>query len=82
MSQKNTTAIERGSMLAKQQIQHSKDPTTVSAARDREQKQIEGCCEICGSLSKLSFHHCDGNPINNANENLQTLCLSCHNFWY
>ncbi len=62
--------------------QHSTEPPTVAAARKRAHKTITGCCETCGSSSKLTQHHCDENPLNNAEANLQTLCLYCHNFWH
>ena len=38
-------------------------------------------CEICnhnGSISELQIHHKDGNPLNNKEENKQTLCEKCH----
>lgn len=62
--------------------QHSIEAPTVAAARKRAQKQIDGCCEICGASSRLSVHHCDENPKNNRADNLQTLCLTCHGFWH
>ena len=36
-------------------------------------------CENCGSTQNLDVHHIDGNPLNNAPENLAVLCRSCHN---
>jgi predicted Zn-ribbon and HTH transcriptional regulator len=36
-------------------------------------------CQDCGSLSyPLAVHHIDGNPYNNAIENLAVLCPQCH----
>lgn len=35
-------------------------------------------CENCGSMSQLGVHHKDKNRLNNSEENLQTLCASCH----
>lgn len=40
-------------------------------------------CKKCGkggrySKIKLEVDHIDGNPFNNADENLQTLCVECH----
>lgn len=62
--------------------QHATEPPTSAAARKRAKKHTAGRCEACGSTSKLSVHHFDEEPKNNALANLQTLCLSCHNFWH
>lgn len=35
-------------------------------------------CEKCGSRTNLDVHHKDFNSSNNAYENLQVLCRSCH----
>lgn len=37
-------------------------------------------CEACGSTDQLHAHHVDGQPMNNEAENIQTLCVFCHNF--
>ena len=37
-------------------------------------------CEACGSTEKLHAHHVDGDPKNNEANNIQTLCVFCHNF--
>jgi hypothetical protein len=37
-------------------------------------------CEACGSMELLHAHHVDGKPQNNEQENIQTLCVFCHNF--
>lgn len=63
-------------------LQHSTEPPSVAAARKRAQKMIEGCCEICGDISKTCVHHIDNDPKNNNLENLQILCLHCHSFWH
>jgi hypothetical protein len=34
--------------------------------------------EACGATKKLHAHHIDSNPKNNCQENIQTLCASCH----
>src|SRR5262247_1289057 len=34
-------------------------------------------CERCGN-PKSERHHCDGNPMNNAVENIERLCGRCH----
>ena len=46
----------------------------------RARKHRQGQCEGCGSTEKLHAHHVDGKPQNNAPENIQTLCVYCHNF--
>lgn len=35
-------------------------------------------CETCGSRQNLAIHHKDFDHYNNASENLQVLCVSCH----
>jgi len=35
-------------------------------------------CQECGSTNLVGIHHKDRNPLNNSNENLVTLCASCH----
>lgn len=37
-------------------------------------------CEACGSTANLHAHHVDGQPKNNDQDNIQTLCVWCHNF--
>lgn len=37
-------------------------------------------CEACGSTEHLHAHHADGRPENNDPQNIQTLCVYCHNF--
>ena len=63
-------------------MQHATEPPTAAASRKRAQKIILGSCEACGLTVNLSIHHVDGNPMNNADANIQTLCLHCHNFWH
>ena len=42
-------------------------------------KAVKKACERCGKTRcKLHVHHKDENPMNNAPENLQSLCASCH----
>ena len=46
-------------------------------------RKVEGegkpmVCEKCGSTKFLCIHHIDENRHNNALENLQCLCKSCH----
>ena len=35
-------------------------------------------CFTCGKLEDLQIHHIDGNPRNNAEENLEVNCYTCH----
>lgn len=44
--------------------------------------QCEKCknTEWLGQPIPLENHHIDGNPLNNAQNNLQLLCPNCHNF--
>lgn len=46
----------------------------------RARKHRLQSCEACGSMDKLHAHHVDGRPENNEAPNIQTLCVSCHNF--
>jgi len=48
----------------------------------RAQKHRKPSCEMCGSTKRLDVHHRDGNIKNNALENLQTLCHTCHMKWH
>jgi 5-methylcytosine-specific restriction endonuclease McrA len=35
-------------------------------------------CATCNKIEDLQIHHIDGNPANNALENLELLCYRCH----
>lgn len=41
-------------------------------------KHLKEYCAICGTTQNLQVHHLDRNIKNNTEENLQTLCQSCH----
>jgi 5-methylcytosine-specific restriction endonuclease McrA len=41
-------------------------------------KSKKDSCEICGSKENLIVHHKDEDRFNNKNNNLKTLCRSCH----
>lgn len=41
-------------------------------------KHLKEYCAICGTTQNLQVHHLDRNIKNNTEENLQTLCRSCH----
>jgi hypothetical protein len=49
-----------------------------TALRTRVIAAAGGRCQSCGSPRHLEVHHVDGNPTNNAPENLQALCRACH----
>ncbi len=50
-----------------------------SGGRRRAQKMIAALqCEMCGGTRIPQRHHKDGNPLNNATENLIVLCQDCH----
>jgi 5-methylcytosine-specific restriction endonuclease McrA len=36
------------------------------------------CCQLCGSQKKLCIHHIDYKKSNSDEDNLITLCQSCH----
>ncbi len=39
---------------------------------------LGGKCEVCGSKTRLEFHHIDGDRKNHNLKNIQLLCRSCH----
>ena len=50
----------------------------------RARKHLKPSCEACGWPHKRSLvaHHVDQDITNNAPENIQTLCKTCHDFWH
>ncbi len=48
-------------------------------ARDLALKEM---CECCGGKHKLAIHHVNENWQDNSIENLQTLCVYCHQQWH
>ena len=55
------------------------DKVTIQYSRRQSAKTVREKCEICEASNKtLQVHHKNGNPLDNATENLQTLCVSCH----
>jgi hypothetical protein len=48
----------------------------------RARKFLKKNCEACGYDKSLHAHHVDQNPENNVEQNIQTLCKHCHNFWH
>ena len=59
-----------------------KASVTLAALRVRAKKFRKARCEECGGREKLSIHHLDQNPQNNAPGNLKTLCNRCHQLWH
>ena len=53
-----------------------------SAMNVQARKHLKTMCECCGSPLRLVIHHIDEDWTNNAPENLQTLCDSCHKSWH
>jgi hypothetical protein len=55
-------------------------PETDEARRVLEQagRRLDGCQDCASMSSSLAVHHIDGNPYNNAVENLAVLCPQCH----
>lgn len=48
----------------------------------RARKHLKTSCEACGETRSLHAHHIDQNKKNNSPENIQTLCMWCHDFWH
>ncbi len=46
--------------------------------RQRARNFRKDSCEKCGVTEMLHVHHIDHSPKNNAPQNLQTLCATCH----
>lgn len=52
---------------------------SVKAGHRQSGKKVKSECEFCArTKTRLYVHHMDENPMNNADENLKTLCGSCH----
>lgn len=54
-----------------------KRPNLPKAAREGVLRAFNHRCAICGE-DRPQLHHIDGNPANNASENLIPLCPNCH----
>lgn len=39
-------------------------------------------CECCGGTERLAIHHVNEDWMDNRSENLQTLCVYCHQQWH
>lgn len=54
------------------------DPNRQAYAIRARKQSLKKCCELCGTIDRLTIHHKDRNWRNNTPSNLQTLCNSCH----
>lgn len=61
---------------------NSKKVVGESGYRWRARKFVKTECEACGFEEDLQAHHVDQDYTNNTDENIQTLCKSCHDFWH
>ena len=43
---------------------------------------LQETCACCGGKEKLAIHHINEDWQNNHSENLQTLCVYCHQQWH
>jgi deoxycytidylate deaminase len=51
-----------------------------SSARSRARRYaLTDHCTVCSDTNELQVHHLDGNEHNDADDNLVTLCVACHN---
>jgi hypothetical protein len=69
-----------GQSKRKGRTMRSGKPQAVGHSRIRKAilRREEGRCEVCGTDACVEVHHWDGNPRNNAPENLSLLCFNCH----
>jgi hypothetical protein len=78
---------DRGRFLARKfcdkdcQCAAQVDPETANRQTmySRARKHRSDTCERCGATDRLHIHHKDEDITNNASENLETLCVLCHN---
>ena len=53
-----------------------------NAFQARARKLLKPACECCGTTARLHAHHVNENWTDNRPENVQTLCVFCHQFWH
>lgn len=61
-----------------QRCANTREIITRSGHQYRAKPYRKAACEKCGATAKLHVHHKDRNWRNDNQENLQTLCASCH----
>lgn len=52
------------------------------AHQAQARKLMKLTCECCGTSQRLQAHHVNQDWTNNQPENVQTLCVFCHQFWH
>lgn len=60
--------------------EHRDRPDGWNKNHSEARKHKKEFCEACGMGINLHAHHIDGNPKNNTDVNIQTLCTWCHHF--
>lgn len=68
--------LPRGKTTTRLRVNRPAPAVYWNILRNSGRKMTE--CELCGSDYKLNIHHKNGNPNNNALDNLQILCQHCH----
>lgn len=61
---------------------NSRTPTDKSRFGHQARKFRKDACEACGQTKSLQAHHVDRDISNNTAENIQTLCMHCHQFFH
>lgn len=61
---------------------HRKAMPSKSGLLKRPEVKRACACERCGSTAMINAHHVDGDRLNNAPDNLMSLCPSCHTKWH
>lgn len=59
-----------------------KNPKCKSTYSMRARKFLKDTCESCDWNLSLQVHHVDQDYTNNVEQNIQTLCKHCHDFWH
>ena len=70
----------RQAALTRPRVPRAKRSTSEKAGRDfaRRWFALPDICERCREAPPLDRHHKDGNPQNNAADNIAFLCRRCH----
>lgn len=59
-----------------------KGGTSRNAYLRQARKLLKPACECCGATKKRHAHHVNEGWADNRSENVQTLCVFCHQFWH